>query len=265
MFQIERQEKILQYINESKKANTEQLADIFQVSKVTIRRDIDALAEKGLILKTHGGAVSLNGTLLHEIPYSSKATSNMAAKKAIGLAAASLIEDGDIIILDSGSTTLEIAKNIRQSDVTILTNDLKIAMELTHKNNIQVMVCGGNLNLSVYTLTGNMSINFFERLHVNKTFLSCDAMDIKFGISNRTYEEADIKTAMIHAADEVIMVADKSKLNKRVFCKLCDFSDINKLIIDSLDIEDRTVLTEIGVEVMVTDELKSNMHNSKKQ
>lgn len=253
MFQIERQEKILQYINRSKKANTEQLSDEFHVSKVTIRRDIDMLSDKGLIIKTHGGAMALTDSLLNEIPYSSKAEINLAAKKKIGIAAAKLIVDGDIIILDSGSTTLEIAKNIVKNNVTVLTNDIKIAMELAHKKGIHVIVCGGILNSPVYTLTGNLSIDFFKRLHVNKTFLGCDAMDLNFGISNRTYEEVDIKTAMMDAAEEVIMVTDNSKLDKKVFCHLCNISAIDKLIMNQLDEPHKKSILEKGVELIITE------------
>ncbi|MDR2110147.1 MAG: DeoR/GlpR family DNA-binding transcription regulator [Spirochaetaceae bacterium] len=252
MFQIERQEKILRYINDAKKANTGQLAREFNVSKVTIRRDIDVLAQKGLLFKAHGGAVSSSSTFLHEIPYSDKAVVNSAAKKAIGLTAAKMIEDGDIIILDAGSTTLEIAKNIKKDNITVLTNDLKIAMELTNKPNIHVMVSGGNLTSSVYTLTGNISVDFFKKIHVNKTFLGCDAVDIEFGISNRTYEEIDIKLAMIKAADEVIMVTDNSKLGKKVFAYLCDVSAINKLVINKIDDGDSKAFTEKGVELIIT-------------
>lgn len=251
MFQVERQEKILQFINESKKAYTEQLAQHFSVSKVTIRRDIDILAKKGFIFKTHGGAVSSNRTFLHEIPYSGKAVVNAAAKKAIGYAAAQLIEQGDIIILDSGSTTMEIAKNINKNDVTVLTNDIKIAMELAKKPDIHVMVCGGSLNNSVFTLTGNNSVDFFKKIHVNKTFLGCDAVDIGFGISNRTYEEVDIKLAMIKAADEVIMVTDNSKLDKRVFVFLCEISVIDKLVINEIDDRNRKVFLENNVELII--------------
>lgn len=252
MFQIERQEKILQYINETKKANTEQLAKQFYVSKVTIRRDIDILAQKGLIFKTHGGAVASDTSSLYEIPYSRKAVLNAAAKKDIGAAAAQLIQNGDIIILDAGSTTLEIAKCIDKSDVTILTNDIKIAMELTSKPNIHVMVCGGKLNSPVFTLTGNTSVDYFKHIHVNKTFLGCDAVDIEFGVSNRTYEEVDIKLAMIKAADEVIMVTDNSKLDKRVFAYLCDVSDIDKLVINEIDEKNHKAFSDRGVEIIAT-------------
>ena len=115
-------------------------------------------------------------------------------------------------------------------------------------------MCGGTLSDPVYTLTGNNATDFFSRLHVNKTFLGCDAVDLDFGISNRTYEEVDIKSAMIQAADEIIMVTDNSKLDKKVFCHLCDISAINKLIINTIDDRNKRGFTEKGVEIILTDE-----------
>jgi DeoR/GlpR family transcriptional regulator of sugar metabolism len=252
MFQIERQEKILRFINESQKANTDELANAFSVSKVTIRRDIDLLASKGLLLKTHGGAVSVKWSFIREIPFSAKAEINLSAKKAIGIAAAQLIENGEIIILDSGSTTLEIAKCINNTDVTVLTNDIKIAMELAAKPNVHVIVSGGNLDSTVFSLIGSIPINFFKDIHVNKTFLGCDAVDLKFGISDRSFESCVVKRAMMQAADEVIMVTDSSKLNKRVFTHICDISAINKLIIDEIDEQDKKAYIEKGVKIITT-------------
>ncbi|MHB8062497.1 MAG: DeoR/GlpR family DNA-binding transcription regulator [Ruminiclostridium sp.] len=254
MFQIERQEKILHYVNKRKKANIAELVSEFGVSKVTIRRDIDELARKELVVKTHGGVISLRNKFSYEIPYASKSEVNSEAKRKIGIMAAKLIEDRDIIILDAGSTTLEVAKNIKSENVTVLTNDIKISMEVAHKHNINLIVVGGALNESVYTLTGNHTVDFFKKVHVNKTILGCDAIDLAFGISNRTMEEVDIKKAMIVAAEEVIMVTDSSKLNKKVFCFLCDTSEIDKLIIDQIDEADKILLEEKGVEVLITNQ-----------
>ena len=259
MFQIERQDQILEYINKAQKANTNELAEYFNVSKVTIRRDIDTLASQGLVVKTHGGAISVTKSLHREIPYAYKAEHNQNAKKRIGVVAAECIEDGDIIILDSGSTTLEIAKNIIQKNITVVTDDIKIAMELSNKDNVTVIVSGGTLSDPVYTLTGNNVSEFFSRLHVNKTFLGCDAVDLEFGISNRTYGEVDIKSAMIRAADEVIMVTDNSKLNRKVFCQICDISVLDKLVINEIDERNRKGFTEKGVEIIVTEEENKNL------
>ena len=253
MFQIERQNNILEYINSAHKATTNELAEKFNVSKVTIRRDIDTIAEQGLIAKTDGGAVALTNGSLHEIPYSVKSEHNQSAKKKIGKTAASLIEDGDIIILDSGSTTLEIAKNITQKNITVVTNDIKIAMELSGKPNIKLMVCGGTLINPVYTLTGLATIDFFSTLHVNKTFLGCDAMDLEFGISNRTYEEVNIKRAMMKAGDVNIMCADDSKLDKKVFCHLSGFEVLDIIIINRIDERYKKMFEDKNVKVILTD------------
>jgi DeoR/GlpR family transcriptional regulator of sugar metabolism len=251
MFQIERQDKILQYINKKKKANIKELSDVFEVSKVTIRRDLDELAGKGLIIKTHGGVMSIMNKLSFEIPYKSKSEVNSEQKKKIGIAAAELIEDGDIIILDSGSTTLEVAKNIKGKNITVLTNDLKVSMEVAQNPNAKLIVAGGSLNESVYTLTGSQTVETFKKVHVNKTFLGCDALDLAYGLTNRTMHEVDVKKSMIEAADEVILVTDSSKFGKRVFTFLCDTSEIDKLITDQIDDQLKTALESQDVEVII--------------
>ncbi|MEA4888601.1 MAG: DeoR/GlpR family DNA-binding transcription regulator [Clostridiaceae bacterium] len=251
MFQIERQEKLLQHINRHKKAEIQELSRLYGVSKVTIRRDIDELAAKGLILKTHGGALSLKTNLSFEIPFDAKSETNVDAKRRIGQWAAGLVESGDIIILDSGSTTLEIARHLPPSAITVLTNDLKIAMELARKKPIQLIVAGGSLKESVYTLTGSRTVEFFRSVHANKTFLGCDAVDLSFGVSNRTLEEVAVKQAMLAAADEIIMVTDASKLHSKVFCRLCDIKAIGKLVIDRIDEPARASFEQAGVDVIV--------------
>lgn len=251
MFQIERQEKILQYINKKKKAHIKELSDVFDVSKVTIRRDLDELADKGLIIKTHGGVMSIMNKFSYEIPYSSKSEINNEAKKKIGIAAAKLVDDGDIVIIDSGSTTLEVARNIKSQNITVLTNDIKISMEIAQIHNAKLIVAGGVLNESVYTLTGSQTVDTFKKVHVNKTFLGCDAFDLTYGITNRTMQEVEVKKSMIDAAEEVIVVTDSSKLNKKVFCFLCEISEIDKLIIDQIDESLKKELEEKGVEVII--------------
>lgn len=251
MFQIERVEKILEYINLKKKANVKELSDQFGVSKVTIRRDLDELAEKGLVVKTHGGVMSIMKKFAYEIPIASKFEANTEAKRKIGRLAAGLIEDGDIVILDAGSTTLEIAKNLKGQDITVLTNDIKISMEVALKPNVKLMVSGGVLSESVYTLVGDQTVDFFKKVHVNKTFLGCDAIDLDFGVSNRTKLEVASKLSMINAAEEVIMVTDASKLNTKVFCHLCDVSRIDRLITNEIDETFKLELEKQGVEVIV--------------
>lgn len=252
MFQIERQKKLLEFIQEKHTVTNTMLTHAFNVSPATIRRDIDALAEKGSIVKTHGGAVSVSNSLTIETPYTHKLIQNQHEKRAIGKKAASLILDNDVIILDAGTTTLEVARNITQHNITVVTNDIKIAVELAEKSNITVYIVGGVIRSS-YTLTGNNVTAFLQKLHVNKCFLGCHAISLEFGVSNNTFDETANKIAMMEAADETILVTDSSKLHKKVFSYVCDTSAINKLIINQIDDVTLKALQEKGTEVILAE------------
>jgi DeoR/GlpR family transcriptional regulator of sugar metabolism len=253
MFQIERQEKILKYINERQTVRTQELSDLFEISPVTIRSDINDLARRGLIIKSHGGAMSVQKRINLEIPSGVRSMQNVEAKEEIASVAADLVNDGDVIILDSGSTTLELAKRIKSRGVTVITNDIKIGTTLADIGSVTLIMTGGTLLPSVYTLVGPETIDFFKRFRVNKLFLGCDAIDFEWGVSNRTLEETATKMAMIRAAREVIAVADSSKFNRQVFVHLCGISDIHTLITDKLEAEEREKLEQFGVRVLLPD------------
>lgn len=252
MFQIERQQLLIEYIDKNKKASIEDLSKAFNVSKVTIRRDLIMLAEKKLILKTHGGAMSIGSAMSHEIPYAQKVDLHSSAKEKIGIAAASLIRDHDIIIIDTGSTTYEVADHITQENVTVLTNDLRIGMNIAEKGRSHLLVAGGILNNGVFTLVGENTINFFKGFRANKTYLGCDAFTIEYGITNRTIEEVSVKREMIRSSEEVILVTDYSKFGKQVFCHLCEISEINQIIIDKMDKPSKAKLESLGIKVTIT-------------
>lgn len=253
VFQIERVEKILEYVNMHKKAKIEELSEIFNISKVTIRSDINELAKNGLVVKTHGGVLSVQNHFSMEIPSSRKFTINIEAKRKIGYHAAKLISDDDVIILDAGSTTYEVARNIKSSNVTVITNDLKIGMEISRHPKQKLIMPGGSLEQSVYTLLGEETTNFFSKVHVKKLFLGCDAMDLEFGISNRTLREVSVKQSMMHAAEEIIVVTDSTKLHKKVFAHVCSMFDVDKVIIDKIDEKTLQMLTSGGVDVIISD------------
>jgi DeoR/GlpR family transcriptional regulator of sugar metabolism len=254
MYQIERIEKILEYINAHKKAKIDELSEIFNTSKVTIRNDINELAQKGLVVKTHGGVLSIQNRFSLEIPSTRKFELNIEAKRKIGALATSLINDDDIVILDAGSTTLEVAKHIKKNNVTVITNDIKIGMEVANQSKNKLIMPGGTLEPSVYTLLGDDTANFFSKVHVNKLFLGCDAMDLELGITNRTFHEVSVKQAMMRAAEEVIVVTDSTKLHQKVFAHVCSLFDIDKIIIDMMDDQTRQALQQGGVKVIITAE-----------
>lgn len=251
MFPLERREKIVEYINKKNKASVKELSEYLNVSDVTIRRDLDELTKKGLAVKTHGGALSVYNKLSYEIPYEEKFSANADKKRKIGKAASKIVEDNDVIILDSGSTTFEIVRHLNRNNITVITNDIKIAMEVARKQGISLIVAGGILERPVYTLIGPTTEDFFSKVHVNKTFLGADAISLDFGLSNRTMQEVPIKRSMIEAAEEVILVADHTKLNKKVFAFLCAMDKIDKIIIDKISDEMKKDLIEKGIDVII--------------
>lgn len=264
MFRIERQQEILNYVNEHQTAKNQEMARYFHTCLATIRNDINELALRGLLVKTHGGAVCLQHISNKEIPSIVRFQQNIESKQAIASIAANMVEDGDVIILDSGSTTHEIATRLKASNVTVVTNDLRIALTLAEQGNANVIVAGGTLMASVYTLVGSETIDFLKNIKVHKLFLGCDAIDFNSGITNRTFDESHVKHAMIAAAKEVIAVADCSKFHRQVFARVCELSALDALITDQIEPEDREKLAAVSVRV-ITPQAKGKAKNKKNE
>lgn len=252
MLQYERISRVLEYINEHTSATIDEMSKKFGVSPITIRRDIDSLAERKLVIKIHGGVMSTQTKLSYEIPYLSKKTVNLKQKMSIGRCAAEMIKDNNIVVIDAGTTTLEIAKHINAKNVTVITNDIKIANEIAERELIDLIVVGGTLEKGVYTLTGFNSIEFLQKFHVNKAFLGADAIDLDFGISNRTYSEVSLKHTMRDIADEKYVVADASKFHKKLFYSTFKLNEIDTIITDYADKETIDYMNKIGKNIIIT-------------
>lgn len=249
--QIEKQKEILDYVNAKQKASIKELSKAAGLSLVTIRKYLQLLENKGLLVKTHGGVISKKSALNYEVPYSEKENVNLQEKKRIGAAAAKLICDGDVIILDSGSTTLQIAKAIINQDITVITNDIKIAYELSEKPYIKLFVTGGMLKNNVFTLIGSDAESFLSRLHVNKSFLAADAIHLESHVTNNAIEDVNIKKHIISAADQVILVSDHSKFNKKCFLDICSFNEIDIIVTDQLSNEYKKAFLQHNIKVLV--------------
>lgn len=254
MFLEERQLKMLEYINAKKKVSTKELSDQFHASVVTIRKDINNLAKKGLVIDVHGGVLALSDRLNLEIPFYAKAKQHIQEKKVIGKLASSLIDDNDVIILDSGSTTFEVASAIGLKRVTVITNDIKIGYYLANKPNVTLVMCGGTLEQNLYTLCGIETINFIKNIRADKLFLGCDAIDFVNGITNRTLLEVGAKRAMIDVSKAVIAVADSSKHDREVFAHLCRLDEIDILVTDSLSETNRQRAVSAGIRILTPTE-----------
>ncbi|MBQ9959277.1 MAG: DeoR/GlpR transcriptional regulator [Oscillospiraceae bacterium] len=249
MNQLERKEYILRYLEENKKLRVRAIAKELAVSEVTVRSDLIALEAEGLVIKTHGGAMATSGMQGTELPSVRKSFQNSQEKKNIG-AAAALIKNNDIVILDAGSTTLEIAKNIKSSNVTVITNDIQIAFALAKKPNIKLFMPGGEMMKSVYTLVGNNTTDYFKSVCADKVFLGCDAVDIESGITNRTFQEVAIKQAMLQAAKERYVVFDQSKLGRRMFVKICPVAELDCVITGALPDNYKELLQQYGIRLI---------------
>ncbi len=254
MFANQRREKILELIREDGSAKVIKLSKIFKVSEVTIRQDLEKLEHEGFILREHGGAFLKNVedsvksiTLLNQ--------ENLEKKQLIGKKASELIETGDTIILDSGSTTTEIAKNlIGRKGLTVITNALNIALILGAEPGIELIVTGGEFKPPTLSLTGQKAADFFEDIHVDKLFLATAGISLRSGLTYPSLSDIVVKKAMIDAADTTYLVADSTKIDKNAFASLGALSLIDYIITDaSIDQTKAEILRDHEIEFIIAD------------
>ncbi|KXH80891.1 DeoR/GlpR family DNA-binding transcription regulator [Sporosarcina sp. HYO08] len=227
----ERRRHILERLKVEGKVEIIQLAEELQVTPMTIRRDFDALEKQKNLIRTHGGAV-LPQALIGERTFESKAVMAVVEKKAIAREAIEFIQAGMTILLDSGTTTLEIAKQLKfREDVTVVTNDIKIAAELMDSK-LEVIVLGGRLQNDVGALFGSVAEEMLRSIHVDLFFLGAHAVHPSFGITSPTFEKSSLKQRMNEAAEQIILVTDSSKFDRKSFAKVCDLDQITAMITD---------------------------------
>jgi DeoR/GlpR family transcriptional regulator of sugar metabolism len=249
MLPNQRREKILELIREDGHAKVMDLSRIFKVTEVTIRQDLEKLEKDGDVIREHGGAY-LKNIDLNVRNFSLQNQNNLHEKQIIARKTLEFIEDGDTIILDSGSTTTEIAKLISGfKNLTVITNALNIALILGAQAGINVIVTGGEFKAPTLSLTGQKAADFFQNLHVDKLFLATAGIALKSGLTYPGISDICVKRAMIESANEIYLVADSSKIGKNSFASLGALSLINYLITDSkIKQEDVKWLKEFDVQ-----------------
>ena len=233
MLPNQRREKILEMIREDGHAKVLDLSRIFKVTEVTIRQDLERLEQDGYIVREHGGAYlkDINQSVRN---FKLQHQENLAEKTAIARKAVEFIKEGDTIILDSGSTTTEIAKLIDgYRNLTVITNALNIALILGAQPGINVNVTGGEFKAPTLSLTGQKAADFLQNLHVDKLFLATAGITLKSGLTYPGISDIVVKRAMIESAKEVYLVADSTKIGKNSFASLGALSLIDYLITDS--------------------------------
>jgi len=248
----ERRRLIVEQVEREGRATVEELAVRFEISPVTIRADLEALARNAAIVRSHGGALPAPAHAL-DTPLSIKETRRHAQKRRIGQAAAKLVEDGETIILDSGSTTIEIARALRQrkwSELTVITNGLHIALELGAIPAIRVMMLGGLLRASSQSLVGSGAEQMLAQLSADRLFLGVDGIDPEVGVTTPDPQEATLNALMIRVSREVIGVFDSSKFGQRSLSVIAPLSVLHKIFSDTgAAVEQVRALEEAGVQV----------------
>lgn len=251
LFTEERQARILAKVEELEKVTVAQLCETFSVSGATIRSDLRELHRMGRLIRTHGGAIRRTKTGF-ELGANSRKVQHLQAKRAIARAAVALIQDGDRIILDTGTTTLQMAQLLRdKQDLTVVTNDLEIAISLEEIESIQVILLGGVLRQQFHCTVGPSGIDELASLTVDKAFLGANGFGVEEGASTPDVRQAQVKKAMIAASSQVIVLCDHSKFGKTSFVKFADLSQIDIVITDSVEESQSSALEAQDIEVIV--------------
>lgn len=243
---------IIKMLDEYSQVNVNELSKHFNVSEVTIRNDLAHLEQKNLLIRARGGAIKTEKASL-DLRFLEKKSKHVREKEAIGRKAARYIDEGDTIVVDSGTTTREIVNHLaRFSRLTVITNALNIASTLADMDNITIIMPGGIMRHNILTLVGAIAIDNFKKFFGEKLFLAADGIDVNLGLSSPDLEEAALKRTMLKMARKVIAVADSSKFGKRHLAVICNISQIDVLITDSgISASDKEALEKMGVEVVV--------------
>jgi len=255
-FSEERRRYILQCLDRDGSVLVSDLAKELVVSAVTIRNDLKALADDGLVFRTHGGAVKTDFTLIDRT-LSEKQKLFAEAKATIAKKAVTYVREGQSIILDSGSTTTEIARVLkarRLEQVTVITNAINIAIELLDATGVKVILTGGILRRESASLVGPLAEHGLRRLTADIFFMGVDGVDSEFGFMTPNLAEAGINQQMIKVSREVIVVTDPSKFGRRSLAVICPIEQVRRIITTSqLDVEYQRGVEATGVELILVE------------
>lgn len=233
MLPLERRRKIIEYINANQSVKVIELSKDFNVTEETIRRDLEKLEKEGVLMRTYGGAVLIEKEH-DDQPFSVRSRENIENKKQIGLMLNQLIQDGETIMMDSSTTSLEVAKIIGDSkSITLITNSMGLAMEVVHFDEMQVICAGGTLRRKSLSFIGPTARKGIYSYYADKVILSCKGIDMEKGIMESNEMEADVKKAMIESAKTVILVVDHTKFNTLSMIRLYDLSKVDIIVTDT--------------------------------
>lgn len=239
---------------ENGQVEVESLAIEFDVSTVTIRNDLNTLDKNGLVVRTRGGAVA-STHLTRELSLKDRYSEHSLGKRAIGEAVAKLVNNGDSVVMDSGSTIEEVAKALKNhKNLLVATNGLNTSLVLAEMDAGEVIVTGGTLRKKTFSFYGRHAEEVLRQLRVDKLILGADGIDLEAGITTFFEPEASINRIMCEIASEIIAVVDSSKFDRRGFHMICGLDKISTLVTDNDVPEDfRVKLKELEIDLIIVD------------
>lgn len=251
-----RREQISRMLKERGSVQVPELSALFDVSTVTIRKDLRFLENHGTATRSYGGAIlKENGISDIEVTIEQKQILHAEEKSSIGAAAASLIQPGDSIILDSGSTTMQIASHLGDKEnITVVTNGLNVVNELAKHEHLNVMFVGGTLRRKNMSFFGSHAMNALEDLHFDKLFLGVDGFHMERGVTTHFEPEALLNRLMCKVASEIIVVTDSSKFGHICLHKILEPEGISKIVTDhNIPAGYAEGLKRLGIDVIIAD------------
>lgn len=256
MFAEERYIRIVELINQIGKATVLELSDLLHVSAVTIRRDLERLEENNLLIRTHGGAMSIQSKSTEasmERSFYEKEEALVFEKNKIAEAAAALVKDEEAILLTPGTTNMFLAKKLMDlKKLTLVTNAANIATYIVDQTDMDVVLIGGKMRKKSFAMVGSIAEEGLRNIRVDKLFLGVDGLDVTEGLTTPNLSEANINRQMIHIAKEVIVVADHTKFGRVMFSHIASIEVVHTIITDSkLNKEYCQQIRDLGIHLIL--------------
>jgi len=249
---IERHKEILKILKEDGFVDVNDLSNRFNISAVTIRKDLKLLEEKNLLYRSHGRAIEIN-PYVSENHVNIKERINTDEKNAIARFAASLLNENEHIIIASGTSVIEFARHIKNIDgLTVVSASLNASLILSENSNIDLIQLGGQVRHSSSSVVGPSSEKMLSEFTFTKLFIGVDGIDIEYGLTTTNAMEASMNKVMMKVAQKTIVLADSSKFGRKGFGKICDLEEVDQIITDS-KIEDhiKTKIEEKGIDLVI--------------
>jgi DeoR family transcriptional regulator of aga operon len=247
----ERRQHILGLVQSHGRVLVNELSENLGISQITIRKDLDYLQSKGLVQRTHGGALPLSGGAMFDPSLQEKMRRHSQEKLRIANAAARLVQEGQCVMLDSGTTTTGVAHALRRfSHLTVITNAINIAGDLAGTD-FEVILTGGSLRKNSFSLVGPLAEDVLEEMHADILFLGVDGFDLEIGLTTPNVLESRVNRAMVEAAKRVVVVCDSTKFHRRSLSRIVPPASVHCIITDrGLAEADAEILRGHGIEII---------------